>query len=89
MAFSPATKSFSTIAPTSSLSLASEIAMLRRLFLALIVCLAGLLPSCATTEKTAQKKQLKNPGDELNVRPWAQGTRASHFATPMGMPMTH
>ena len=62
--------------------------MLHRLVLLLALCLLGL-SGCASSETTGtQPKKIYNPGDELTGRPWGQGSRSSHYATPFGLPLS-
>lgn len=62
--------------------------MLHRSFLILAFVLIGLT-GCASTESSAtQPKKIYNPGDELTGRPWGQGSRSSHYATPFGLPLS-
>ncbi len=60
--------------------------ILRSLIMAL--GFACSLSSCATTSDTPTKPKPHNPGDELSGRPWGQGSRASHYATPFGLPLS-
>jgi len=54
----------------------------------LLVSITVLSVTSCATEKEAPKKKLYNPGDELNTRPWGQGSKAQHYATPFGLPLS-